>query len=809
MSVERRAAVDPLASTGLGAFSPSRAARSGGRGFNSIADHQVDSSASEQQPLLETNSPRKKRFYRARPLWMLPFAFTAALVRGMTLAPRVQVFTELSRSALLHQNHGPACHSSTPNYSLALASDRSFVQCAPLVQEYSHPLMLQPLSLRISDMNSTHNDMEALSSLPPQCPSESEIQAGAAKIQTIVIITMGSLSAISNGWWGHFGERHGRTKVLALATIGLFITDTVFVLVSKTPSLFPVHGDKLLYITAILEGLLGGTSTIQSTTAAYISDCTSAGSRAHIFSRFTGVFFLGISIGPAIGGWLIRNSAILPLLKIFSAPSADKQSVTPVFFVATICSFINLFFVLFVFPESLSEQKQAAARREFNGERQKKSHVTVMDAGSKGKGRATVEVLPVQDDDIMDDIQPTIPHDRESRIVGPLRRLVAPLAIFLPASVPGRQTLHTRKDWSLTFLAVALFGHMLSTGIFQIKYLYATHVYGWTSEQLSYYISVMGGSRAFNLLVVLPFIIATFKPKLGDAAHGPASHSRAGNVAVNPGQQSNIGHLTGNNIRYTNPPPIVTPKPKPKLTKAHLAREIQFDLNVARASLIIDVISQTSVVLSPSPLYDVNRHGGLHNAFARHSVALFVVATGLSSFGSGMLPAVQSLALCIVQARALDEENAEHAEGQQSDPPSSIAVGKLFGAIATLQAVGQMTLGPLMFGLIYSNTVGTFPKAVFATAACILSAGLASILLVQAPVVPKGKRRRTRDESLAERGRSRVSKDLRRNAEIFGHFRSQQEEGGSMSGTSTSWSAGGPRAGQSSSQVQSGSSSLG
>ncbi|TEB34790.1 hypothetical protein FA13DRAFT_1505816 [Coprinellus micaceus] len=39
---------------------------------------------------------KRKPFYRPRPLWLVPFAILAALVRGMTLAPRVEVYTQLA-----------------------------------------------------------------------------------------------------------------------------------------------------------------------------------------------------------------------------------------------------------------------------------------------------------------------------------------------------------------------------------------------------------------------------------------------------------------------------------------------------------------------------------------------------------------------------------------------------------------------------------------------------------------------------------------------------------------------------------------
>ena len=90
--------------------------------------------------------------------------------------------------------------------------------------------------------------------------------------------------------------------------------------------------------------------------------------------------------------------------------------------------------------------------------------------------------------------------------------LVAPLAIFLPSEVPvaigvtgeAQVRVRTRKDWSLTFLAIALIFNTLASGLFQVKYLYAEHIYNWTAEQLSYYVSFMGSTRACCLLFLLP-----------------------------------------------------------------------------------------------------------------------------------------------------------------------------------------------------------------------------------------------------------------------------------------------------------------
>jgi len=85
------------------------------------------------------------------------------------------------------------------------------------------------------------------------------------------------------------------------------LSDLTFILVATPGSALASHGHKLLIIAPIIEGSLGGWSTLQSATSSYVSDCTSSGSRAKIFSRFTGVFYLGFALGPTIGGWIIRK----------------------------------------------------------------------------------------------------------------------------------------------------------------------------------------------------------------------------------------------------------------------------------------------------------------------------------------------------------------------------------------------------------------------------------------------------------------------------------------------------------------------
>lgn len=79
-----------------------------------------------------------------------------------------------------------------------------------------------------------------------QCLGNPAVQAGAARLQTTMTTTMGLLSALSTGWWGHYGERNGRTKVLAGATLGLFLTYVARITSSFTPS--PVFQRSYIYL---------------------------------------------------------------------------------------------------------------------------------------------------------------------------------------------------------------------------------------------------------------------------------------------------------------------------------------------------------------------------------------------------------------------------------------------------------------------------------------------------------------------------------------------------------------------------------
>jgi Major Facilitator Superfamily len=180
----------------------------------------------------------------------------------------------------------------------------------------------------------------------------------------------------------------------------------VFYLVSKPDSPWAPHAQILFIIAPFFEGLMGGWSTIQASTSAYISDCTSDGSRAQLFSRMTGVIFLGLAIGPALGAFIMNHP-------VFSPRGAHTfPSMTAVFEAAVVFNLINVA-LLFLYPESLNTKH--------------------------------VEDNPAS--------------DKPSE--GFFESILGSLTIFLP-TVKTFSSGRKRRDWSFTFLACGVFAAMFS-----------------------------------------------------------------------------------------------------------------------------------------------------------------------------------------------------------------------------------------------------------------------------------------------------------------------------------------------------------
>lgn len=143
----------------------------------------------------------------------------------MTLAPRLEVYTQLACNNLYGRHEWDHTRH-TSNFSSDIANIPLYSSLDPLgphLHPYSH--FPEPGKTFVPNSNDDTDDTEDPRRIPSaHCLSDPEVQASAARLQTMMTTTMGLLSALTTGYWGHFSERHGRTKVLALSTLGLFLT---------------------------------------------------------------------------------------------------------------------------------------------------------------------------------------------------------------------------------------------------------------------------------------------------------------------------------------------------------------------------------------------------------------------------------------------------------------------------------------------------------------------------------------------------------------------------------------------------------
>lgn len=137
----------------------------------------------------------------------------------------------------------------------------------------------------------------------------------------------------------------------------------------------------------------------------------------------------------------------------------------------------------------------------------------------------------------------------------------------------------------------------------------------------------------------------------------------------------------------------------------------KFDLRIMRCSWALDMVSYAAMSFTVS-------------------APVFVGITGFIAFGSASGPAMSSLALNLI-------------ESQQE-------AGALFGAMSVVTAISASFFGPLIFSLLFANTVGWYAPSIFVGAVVVLAITLIILAFIDLPKeYPKAD---------PERGRTRIVK---------------------------------------------------
>ncbi|TCD62172.1 hypothetical protein EIP91_007255 [Steccherinum ochraceum] len=463
------------------------------------------------------------------------------------------------------------------------------------------------------------------------CAADPDVGAAVAALLTAFSTVTGILGCLTTGWWTSLSDRSGRVYALSIVMCGLAFTDLNFLAVGNFSQYLP--GSYWWFVLGALgEGIFGSFSTANAIIYAYIADVVEPHNRAHTFSSFYGLFFSGLSFGPTVGGLIVRYTG------------------TPfsVFYISATFHILLLVFICLVIPESLTPSQKAKSRLQYEH--------------SIAKGKQDAIGAPV-----------LYRFKRVFSFLSPLTVLwMAPGGT---ASNPFKDK-NGRGDWSLILMVTSSAFTMLLMGSFSYKFQYTSAVFGWTSEEIGYWLTLVGVVRAVFLILVFPIIIKFLKPK-------PVPSVRLSEAASEP-------LLSAESTSHPDS------SSSPHATAVNTSRSISFDLNVTRVSVVIELISAFMIPFTKKGL----------------------VFTGLSvadCFGAGHEPTAQSVTLALYAQRG----------GTES--------GKLLGALGVLQILCSQIISPALFGMTYVKTVATLPSAIFFVSSAIIAISFVFLLFVRVP----------------------------------------------------------------------------
>lgn len=289
----------------------------------------------------------------------------------------------------------------------------------------------------------------------PQCQIP-EVQALVSKFTLYGNLIAGILSAIASPKLGAFSDRYGRKRIIAFSTMGMLLGEVITIITATYPDMFSVNWLLLGYA---FDGLCGSFTAAMALTHSYAADCTPPAKRNVTFGYFHGCLFTGIAIGPIIAGYIIK---------------ATGQILT-IFYIALACHLIFVCFLLFVIPESLSKERQMAAREKHRmkkASQPQRSFITALKSAN----------------------------------------LLAPLDILYPTGEGSSRALRR----NLIFLAAVdttVFG--VAMGSMTVVVIYSEYMFGWGNFETSIFVSIVNTCRVTVLLLIVPLVTFFIRGRRG------------------------------------------------------------------------------------------------------------------------------------------------------------------------------------------------------------------------------------------------------------------------------------------------------
>ncbi|ORY72580.1 major facilitator superfamily domain-containing protein [Leucosporidium creatinivorum] len=419
---------------------------------------------------------------RPSPGWIMVPIFIFTMLNGAAVSVELEILSQVACRTVPVQEMPfipPPPLSTLPFSSLTASSSLGSVE--PVTAQDLPPLPSIPFRHFLGFRIAAPPDDEWAS----RCRKSPAAQKRTTEFMTKIMMIGGILAAASTGFWGGLSDRRGRVPLLAMATIGeLFLAFGMILLVTYPEYL----GMSFSYVGTALSGLLGGQMASIIVSSAYLSDCTSGGSRAQIFSLFEAVQYIGVAIGPILGSVAFRYTGL----------------VLGPYYAIAVCRIFYLLLLLFVVPESLSLSQRYDERRR------------AKEAAVEGERARLI------DEERWRKAGQSVAWQKTLRVLKKPLEALAPLAVVLPRKADSKREEEDRpllaprrtnsgREWNLTLVAIAFALYMIVPGITPVKIVYARGKFGWGPEETGYWITYASLCKLIMLLGILPFCIRALR----------------------------------------------------------------------------------------------------------------------------------------------------------------------------------------------------------------------------------------------------------------------------------------------------------
>jgi MFS family permease len=283
----------------------------------------------------------------------------------------------------------------------------------------------------------------------PQCDSNSEVSAKVSLFMLSMNLTVGILSAITAPKLARLSDRHGRRRLMAIASIGGIISEAITIIAAKFPNSVDY---RVLIVGSTFDGLAGSFTLGSILSQAYTSDCTVPSKRAVYIGYIHACLFTGLALGPLLAGYVVKWTG----------------SLLSIFYIVLGCHVTFALFIGFVVPESLSARRQLLAHE---------------------KHRKEQEAHPERNGTWLSSLRSSNPLE--------------PLHILWPRHNGTSKKLRINLV-ALAAMDTIIMGSMMAAGA--VVMLYTKFMFHWENFELSIFVSTLSSVRVIILLGIFPVV---------------------------------------------------------------------------------------------------------------------------------------------------------------------------------------------------------------------------------------------------------------------------------------------------------------